>query len=114
MSGSKWLAALGVVLAICFASSLSPARGMEKIDHLVQEIMPSPIYIYVVGCISGAALVPILTYMLKRVARYMLLTKDDVSHDLYRLDHGILNVDVPPATMWMNIGYWKVKQLLIY
>ena len=114
MTGSKWLAALGLVLGICIARSVSPIFGMEKIDHLLQERMSNPMYIYVVGCISGALLAPFLTFVLKRVAGSLFLTKDDAGKDLYRLDHGILNVDVPPATMWMNMGYWKVKQLFVY
>lgn len=28
---------------------------------------------------------------------------------LYGLDHAILNVEVPPQQMWMNMGYWKVS-----
>lgn len=28
---------------------------------------------------------------------------------LYGLDHAILNVEAPPRSMWMNMGYWKVR-----
>lgn len=27
---------------------------------------------------------------------------------LYRSDHGILNFQLPPQSMWMNMGFWKV------
>lgn len=27
---------------------------------------------------------------------------------LYRYDHSILNIPVPPQSMWMNVGFWKV------
>lgn len=27
---------------------------------------------------------------------------------LYRYDHSILNIPVPPESMWMNMGFWKV------
>lgn len=27
---------------------------------------------------------------------------------LYRYDHSILNISVPPQSMWMNMGFWKV------
>ena len=30
---------------------------------------------------------------------------------LYRLDHGKLNIPVPPPSMWMNMGFWKVPKL---
>jgi hypothetical protein len=28
---------------------------------------------------------------------------------LYRFDQGILNIPLPPRTMWMNMGFWKVR-----
>lgn len=28
---------------------------------------------------------------------------------IYGLHHAILNIDVPPKTMWMNLGYWEVS-----
>lgn len=31
---------------------------------------------------------------------------DKLSH-VYSLKHGILNMTLPPSTMWMNMGYWK-------
>lgn len=31
---------------------------------------------------------------------------------IYGVDHGILNIDLPLQTMWMNMGYWKVRSLL--
>ena len=27
---------------------------------------------------------------------------------LYRADHSILNIRLPPESMWMNMGFWKV------
>ncbi|KAJ5812331.1 hypothetical protein N7474_008632 [Penicillium riverlandense] len=27
--------------------------------------------------------------------------------DVYGLDHAVLNVRLPPQTMWMNMGYWE-------
>lgn len=36
------------------------------------------------------------------------------SHDvgrLYNLEHGMLNLELPCKTMWMNMGYWKVDTL---
>ena len=107
MSGSKWLA--GLVVATCFAISISPAVGMKGVDRIAQDGMSNLVYIYVAGCISGAVLVPFLTHALKRAAGYLFLSKDESDHDLYRLDHGILNVEMPPASMWMNMGFWEVR-----
>jgi hypothetical protein len=107
MSGSKWLA--GLVVAACFAISISSAIGIKRFDRMFQDGMSNLVYVYVAGCISGAVLVPFLTHALKRVAGYLFLSEDEGDHDLYRLDHGILNVEVPPASMWMNIGFWEVR-----
>jgi hypothetical protein len=73
---------------------------------MFQDGMSNLVYIYIAGCISGAVLVPFLTHALKRVAGYLFLSKDEGDHDLYRLDHGILNI---PASMWMNVGFWGVR-----
>lgn len=107
MSGSKWLA--GLVVAACFAIALSPTGGMKRFERMLQDAMSNVVYVYVAGCISGAVLVPFLTHALKTVAGFLSLSKDEGDHDLYRLDHGILNVEVPPSSMWMNMGFWKVR-----
>jgi hypothetical protein len=107
MSGVIWLA--GLVVAACFAISISPAVGMKRFDRMLQDGMSNLVYVYVAGCISGAMIVPFLTHALKRVAGYLFLSKDEGDHDLYGLDHGVLNVGVPPASMWMNMGFWEVR-----
>lgn len=30
---------------------------------------------------------------------------------IYGLDHAVLNVQLPPQSMWMNVGYWEVSIL---
>jgi hypothetical protein len=107
MSGSKWLA--GIIVATCIAISISLAAGMKTFARMFQYGASNLVYIYVAGCISGAVLGPLLTHALKQIAGYLFLSKDEGDHDLYRLDHGILNVEVPPASMWMNMGFWEVR-----
>ena len=34
---------------------------------------------------------------------------DPINSKIYGLHHAILNIDVPPQTMWMNMGYWEVS-----
>lgn len=29
--------------------------------------------------------------------------------DIYGLDHAVLNMQLPPQSMWMNVGYWEVS-----
>lgn len=31
------------------------------------------------------------------------------SSKVYGLDHAVLNVQLPPQSMWMNMGYWEVS-----
>lgn len=47
----------------------------------------------------------LLTALLKPIT--ILLPKKKETH-LYGLDHAILNIALPPETMWMNMGYWEV------
>jgi hypothetical protein len=108
MSGNKWLAGVAIVLAISFAIYSAPV-STKPFDVFFQDGLSRLIYVYVAGCISGIVLVPILASALKNAWRYFFPSKDEGVHDLYRLDHGILNVEAPPPTMWMNMGYWKVR-----
>lgn len=32
---------------------------------------------------------------------------------VYGLDHAMLNMQLPPQTMWMNMGYWEVSWLTL-
>lgn len=105
MSGIAWF--FGLVIAACLAIFIS-SGSMRRFDWMFQDGVSNVTYVYVAGCISGVLLVP-LTYALKRVAGYLFLSQDDGDYNLYKLDHGILNVDVPPASMWMNMGFWKVR-----
>ena len=107
MSRSGWLA--GLIVAAYFAMSISPAISMERFDRMFQYGMSNLVYVYVAGFISGVLLVPFLTRALKRVAGYVFVSKDEGDHDLYRLDHVVLNVEVPPTSMWMNMGFWEVR-----
>jgi len=106
MSGIKWLLGLVVAAAISF----SPAVSIMRIfDRLTQDGTSNLRYVFVTGCVFGVAIVPVMKLTLKRIAGYFAPSKDEGGQDLYRLDHGILNVEVPPTSMWMNMGFWKVS-----
>lgn len=110
MTGTRWLAGLVLVLAVCCArSTFSIGRLKASGAMLPDGTLNSPAFVYGAGCVSGILLVPLLANILKKLTRYLISSKDDGAHGLYRLDHGILNVELPPTSMWMNMGYWKVQ-----
>ncbi|EFE39027.1 conserved hypothetical protein [Trichophyton verrucosum HKI 0517] len=69
---------------------------------------------YALGIASSIWLFP----WAKRIAIYLItqLSADNTrietnytaqDESLYGLDHAALNIQLPPTTMWMNMGYWK-------
>jgi len=36
-------------------------------------------------------------------------SRSESDHRLYGIDHGRLNLELPPPSLWMNMGYWKVS-----
>jgi hypothetical protein len=103
MFTTQLVSGLGLVFAVYYTTSSPSLTSPSRV---------SPVYVYVAGCITGIFLVPILAYILKWATRYLFHQRDEADHSLYRLDHGVLNVELPPKTMWMNMGYWKVKYIL--
>jgi hypothetical protein len=61
---------------------------------------------YFLGVLT-AGLMILLT---KRIVENQLngKVKGRTKSPLYRIDHSILNIPLPPQSMWMNMGYWKV------
>jgi hypothetical protein len=62
---------------------------------------------YLLGILT-AGLVILLA---ERVVRNHLNGKGNrrIKKPLYRFDHSILNISLPPQSMWMNMGFWKVR-----
>ncbi|GES62662.1 hypothetical protein ATEIFO6365_0005080300 [Aspergillus terreus] len=46
-----------------------------------------------------------IAWLLSLIKRLLSLSTPNKS--TYSLDHAILNLPVPPPSMWMNMGYWK-------
>ena len=109
---SKLVSGFVLVLAIYFTTSSPSLAGRSRLNHLLQVSKLSPIIVYAAGCVSGIILVPLLAYMFDKAFRYLFRRGDETDHALYRLDHGKLNIEIPPKTMWMNLGYWKVSHIL--
>ena len=63
---------------------------------------PSPqLWAYLAGCTTVLFIWPLLRYMMGST------TKEEKKNDkIYNLHHSILNLELPPKTMWMNMGYW--------
>ncbi|KAE8145396.1 hypothetical protein BDV25DRAFT_164778 [Aspergillus avenaceus] len=51
-----------------------------------------------------AGLLAMVLGLIERIIQYILRVDDK---KLYSLDHVILSMEVPPQSMWMNMGYWK-------
>lgn len=61
------------------------------------------------GWFWAAVLFPLAERFEKILWRSFFADGDD---ELYGLHHAILNVEVPPKSMWMNMGYWEVCGML--
>jgi hypothetical protein len=62
--------------------------------------------IYFIYSIIGTMdLLGLILRLIERIITFIIRVDDK---DLYGLDHAILNVTVPPKSMWMNMGYWQV------
>ncbi|KAF2841815.1 hypothetical protein M501DRAFT_997995 [Patellaria atrata CBS 101060] len=62
---------------------------------------------YLTFWIAGLTSFPILSILLKKAT----CRNSKKGEAIYGLDHGRLNLDLP-TTMWMNMGYWKVRKPL--
>lgn len=59
--------------------------------------------IYLAGCFTGSVLLVLVKLLFRFIERH--LRGESV---IYGLHHGILNAEMPPKSMWINMGYWKV------
>jgi hypothetical protein len=61
------------------------------------------------GLALGACLPTVLIWLGKLLTEYVLIRAGDGGQrSIYGLEHAKLNIEVPPRSMWMNMGYWKV------
>jgi len=65
---------------------------------------------HIITFISGTLLIPIAKFLLKKSTDDAKDGESDgADNAIYNLDHGRLNIELPPKTMWMNMGYWEVR-----
>ena len=70
---------------------------------------------YVAGLLTGMVVLKVLKYLLRSIfGRKIALFKCNdgdrqiwTQKGLYGFEHAVLNVEVPPKSMWMNMGYWE-------
>ena len=65
---------------------------------------------YVVAFVCGALVYPILKVLIRSFLHYGKAATSDTSNkgsNVYGLEHGVLNLPLPPSRMWMNLGYWR-------
>ena len=81
---------------------------------------PNALYMFLdggLGFVASRAICFCLGFLLFPFARRIQFrnTRSDAGdlkgtdHTIYGLDHGRLNIALPPPTMWMNMGYWEVR-----
>lgn len=55
---------------------------------------------FIAGIVASFVVIPL--------ARLLLTGRFQSSKKIYKFQHGLLNINLPPKTMWMNMGYWTV------
>ena len=66
------------------------------------------IWAYLAGCLTVFLLSPLLKYLKNLIAG-----EEPTKKKIYALHHAVLNIDIPPKSMWMNMGYWDVSKLVL-
>ena len=65
---------------------------------------PSQVGAYVAVVLTTLVSSTLIKWILERT-----LGNEPIKKKIYGLHHAILNIDFPPKTMWMNMGYWEVS-----
>ncbi|RFU24966.1 hypothetical protein B7463_g11372, partial [Scytalidium lignicola] len=76
-----------------------------KNDYGIPGFLLSSGFSHCACLVIGISLVPFLKYIIyspRRGRKY-----DTSQNSVYNLDQARLNIELPPPTMWMNMGYWK-------
>lgn len=63
------------------------------------------IWTYLAGCLT--------VFILSALTKYLKSLKageEPTKKKVYKLHHAVLNIDIPPKSMWMNMGYWDVSK----
>jgi len=99
------------------SSSLIALVALVSITGSAHSIFSS--WISNLACFAmGILLIPTVKHVLKQVFNTPWTQMgsentqaNDTNRRIYNLDHARLNLDLPPQSMWMNMGYWKVVHI---
>ena len=62
-----------------------------------------------VELLVGIAATLLCIYGLLILVQIPFSSRSESDHRLYGIDHGRLNLELPPPSLWMNMGYWQVS-----
>lgn len=99
-----------LLAALCGAAPIFVILSILSPNHaMCLAWMSSPAVTHSLCLILGVALVFFTRYAAKSISRNGDTDElDGTDSAIYGLDHGRLNMALPPPTMWMNMGYWEV------
>ncbi|KAL2047630.1 hypothetical protein N7G274_000672 [Stereocaulon virgatum] len=68
---------------------------------MVLKISQPHMWGFLAGCLTTTLLPPLVRLCIR------FITGDGSAKKIYGLHHAVLNIELPPRTMWMNMGYWE-------
>lgn len=100
--------ALSAVISTLWLSGITDRQGIWSKDYY--SLLNDHSFLY--GWICGLLFIPFIKNATSSLFRYCFA--DSGEDKLYGLDHALLNIEMPPPSMWMNMGYWKVGSMPRY
>jgi hypothetical protein len=102
MLETPWSALFTVVVVVVVA--LGRPYGLYMFLERILSLIASRAIFFCLGFL----LFPFARRIQFRNAQSDAGDRKGTDHTIYGLDHGRLNIALPPPTMWMNMGYWEV------
>lgn len=104
MSNLALYSALAVFAAIVYSAAIGTSQATWSGNYSSPLINQGFLYGWICALIST----PLIKAGAKCILSYYFT---GIGQDkLYGLDHVLLDVKIPPPSMWINMGYWKVRQ----
>jgi hypothetical protein len=99
---------LWIFLPLLLATFSIPSSAIRALH---EAVVPWSKVISHFFCLVAGITLGLLARYLPYLKSYAVSNADDgrLHNTVYGLEHGKLNVQLPPPTMWMNMGYWEVR-----